>query len=77
MQVASKEVNRMIELDGNQFARNRRDYADQKRALKSEILTVLEDLSAVSPEVKEATRLIFVPLLNEFSRDVTSASPRG
>lgn len=77
MQIATKEVARMIELDNNQFARNSRNFTDQKRALKQEIETVLKDLSAVSPEVKEASRLIFVPLLNEYSRDITSASPRG
>jgi len=77
MQVASKEVGRMLDLDADQFARNRRDYADRKRALKQEIVGVLEDLSGVSPEVKEATRLIFIPLLNEISRDAASASPRG
>jgi hypothetical protein len=77
MQIATKEVARMIELDNNQFARNSRNFTDQKRALKQEIETVLKDLSGVSPEVKEASRLIFVPLLNEYSRDITSASPRG
>ena len=77
MQIAAKEVARMIELDNNQFARNSRNFTDQKRILKQEIETVLEDLSGVSPEVKEASRLIFVPLLNEYSRDITSASPRG
>ena len=77
MQTASKEVSRMIELDSNQIARNSRNFTDQKRALKREIEAVLEDLSGVSPEVKEASRLIFVPLLNEYSRDTISASPRG
>ena len=77
MQTATKEVARMIELDANQVARNSRNFTDQKRVLKREIEAVLEDLSGISPEVKEASRLIFVPLLNEYSRDITSASPRG
>lgn len=77
LQVAVKEVSRMMDLDSNQYARNSRNFSDQKRALKDEITAVLGDLAAVSPEVKEASRLIFIPLLNTYSRDVTSASPRG
>lgn len=77
LQVATKEVGRMLELDANQYARNSRTFSDQKRALKRDIEAVLADLSGISPEVKEASRLIFVPLLNEYSRDVTSAAARG
>jgi hypothetical protein len=77
LQIVTKEVARMIQLDSNQYARNNRDFTTQKRILKEEILGVIGDLAAVSPEVKEASRLIFIPLLNEYTRDVTSASPRG
>ena len=77
LQIAVKEVSRMIALNSNQAARNSRNFSDQKRALKDEIVQTIGDLAAVSPEVKEASRLIFLPLLNSYSRDVTSASPRG
>jgi len=77
LQVAAKEVGRMLELDASPVARNSRNFVDQKRALKDEVVALLGDLAAVSPEVKEASRLIFIPLLNEYSRDVSSASPRG
>lgn len=77
LQIAVKEVSRMIALDGNQAARNSRNFSDQKRMLKDDITQIIGDLAAVSPEVKEASRLIFLPLLNAYSRDVTSASPKG
>lgn len=77
MQTASKEVSRLIDLANNPMAKNYSNFSSQKAALKEEILSVLGELATVSPEVKEASRLIFVPLLNEYSRDVTTASPRG
>jgi hypothetical protein len=77
LQIVTKEMARMIQLDSNEYARNSRDFTTQKRILKEEILSVIGDLAAISPEVKEASRLIFIPLLNEYTRDVTSASPKG
>lgn len=75
MQSLVQEMRSFIEFNENPYARNAYDYQEQKNAKKQELAQKLFDTSANSPEVKEANRLIFTPILNSYARNALSASP--
>lgn len=56
--------------------RVRFDFSTSKSEMKSRIAAQIEEVGAASPEVAEASRLIFTPLLNMLSRDTISAGAR-
>lgn len=74
MQLAIAEVRSFIEYSDNPFNKNSYSFSTNRAALKDDVMTLLRELT-FDPAVKEATRLIFVPLMNQYSRDVISASP--
>jgi hypothetical protein len=44
---------------------------------KDNITLMIDELGKSSPEIYEAARLIFTPLLNTYSRETISAAARG
>ena len=73
MQLAVEQVRSFVEFSDNSVNKRTYSFSDDRQRLKNEVMAILGEL-AFDPAVKEATRLIFVPLLNKFSRDALTAS---
>lgn len=72
MRIAVDEVRRFIEYSDNPANRMTYNFSNNRARMKQEVIDLLGEL-AYEPAVKEATRLIFVPLMNKYSRDVVGA----
>lgn len=57
--------------------RSRFDFTIRKGEKKDNIMLMIEELGKNSPEVYEASRLIFTPLVNTYSRESISANVKG
>jgi hypothetical protein len=73
MRLAINEVQSFVDYSTNPAYKQLYTFSDDRRRMKEEVIAVLEQL-VFDPAVKEATRLIFVPMLNKYSRDVVGAS---
>jgi hypothetical protein len=76
MRLAINEVQGFVDYSTNPAYKQLYTFTDDRRRMKEEVMTILGEL-AFDPAVKEATRLIFVPMLNKYSRDVVGASIEG
>ena len=74
MQFAVDQVRSFIDFSDNMVNKRSYSFSSDRTKLKQNVLAILGELS-FDPAVKEATRLIFVPLMNKYSRDAISASP--
>lgn len=74
MQFAVEQVRSFIDYSDNMVNKRSYNFSSDRTKLKQDVLAILGELS-FDPAVKEATRLIFVPLMNKYSRDAISASP--
>lgn len=75
MQVIIQKMRGFIDFNEDPFAKNGYQFSEQKVMTRNEIAQMLFDLSKSSPEIREANRLIFTPLLNSYARNAVSASP--
>jgi hypothetical protein len=73
MQVAVQEMRAFIEFSDNSAYQATYSFTTDRKNYKENVMNILRQL-AFDPAVREATRLIFVPLLNQHSRDALSAS---
>ena len=76
MRLAINEVQGFVDYSTNPSYKQLYTFTDDRRRMKEEVMTILGEL-AFDPAVKEAARLIFVPMLNKYSRDVVGASIEG
>lgn len=74
MQTIIGQVSGFVGMATNPSLKNLPNYNIDKKASKQEVMSLISELSKYSPEVKEASRLVIIPLLNQYSREVTSAS---
>ena len=74
MQFAIEQVRSFIDFSDNMVNKRSYTFSSDRTQLKQEVMAILGQLS-FDPSVKEATRLIFIPLMNKYSRDAISASP--
>jgi len=77
MSLAVAEIAGFKALAEDKTAARFSDFADRKAAEKERITGILGELSKVSPAVREANRIIFTGLLNQYSRDTISAGTGG
>jgi hypothetical protein len=77
MSLAVAEIAGFKSLAEDKTAARFSDFAARKASEKERITGILGELSKVSPAVKEANRIIFTGLLNQYSRDTTSAGTGG
>ena len=73
MQFAIDQVQSFIDYSDNPAYKAEYTFTDDRRLMKERVLAILGELS-FDPAVKEAIRLVFVPLMNNYSRDALSAS---
>ena len=73
MNLAVREVSDFLTFAEDPTLANRFDFSNLKSNKKEKIVNMLKELGQVSPEVKEATRIIFTGLLNYYSRESTIA----
>jgi hypothetical protein len=73
MNLAISEVQAFVDYSTNPAYKQLYSFTDDRKRMKEEVLAVLAQL-VFDPAVKEATRLMFVPMLNKYSRDVMGAS---
>ena len=73
MRLAINEVQGFVDYSTNPAYKQLYTFSDDRKRMKEEVMAILGEL-AFDPSVKEATRLIFVPMLNKYSRDVMGAS---
>lgn len=73
MRFAINEVQSFVDYSTNPAYKQLYNFTDDRRRMKEEVMAILGQL-AFDPAVKEASRLIFVPMLNKYSRDVMGAS---
>lgn len=77
MSLAVAEVAGFKLLAEDENAKRFADFADRKASEKERISGIIAELSKVSPAVKEANRIIFTGLMNQYSRDTLSAGTGG
>ena len=77
MSLAVAEVAGFKLLAEDENAKRFSDFANRKASEKERISGIIAELSKVSPAVKEANRIIFTGLMNQYSRDTTSAGTGG
>jgi hypothetical protein len=73
MRFAINEVQSFVDYSTNPAYKQLYNFTDDRKRMKEEVMAILGQL-AFDPAVKEASRLIFVPMLNKYSRDVMGAS---
>ena len=73
MRLAINQVQSFIDYSDNPLYKQGYNFSDDRKRKKEEVLTILGEL-AFDPAIKEATRLVFVPLLNNYSREALGAS---
>lgn len=71
------EINTFRTFADDADSRDMYDYSGNKASQKKKVQDMIEELSKSVPEIKEASRLVFTPLLNSYSRDTISAGPKG
>jgi hypothetical protein len=71
------ELQVLDNLNNDVNERIRFDFTIKKAEKKDNITIMIEELGKSSPEIYEAARLIFTPLLNTYSRETISAAARG
>ena len=74
MQTIIGQVSGFVGMATNPSLKKLPNYNVDKKASKQEAMNLIAELSKMSPEVKEASRLVIIPLLNQYSREVTSAT---
>lgn len=74
MRIAIDQVNAFVEFSDNVYNKTSYNYSRDRSNLKQETIALLREFE-FDPAVKEATRLIFVPLMNRYSKDVVGAAP--
>jgi hypothetical protein len=77
MNLAVRQVSDFLTLAEDPTLANRFDFSNLKSTRKEQVVNILKELSQTSPEVKEATRIIFTGLLNYYSRESTIAGIEG
>jgi len=77
MSLAVSQMSGFISLAEDKSLKRRFDFSTMKATEKARIQEVLTELSKVSPAVKEANRIIFTGLLNQYSRETISAGTGG
>jgi hypothetical protein len=77
MNLAVRQVSEFLTLAEDPTLANRFDFSNLKSTRKEQVVNILKELSQTSPEVKEATRIIFTGLLNYYSRESTIAGIEG
>ena len=77
MSLAVAEVSGFVSLANDESLKRFQDFANRKATEKERIQGIISELSKVSPAVKEANRIIFTGLLNQYSRDTISAGTGG
>jgi len=77
MSLAIAEVAGFKSFAEDESAKRFADFADRKASEKERISGIIAELAKVSPAVKEANRIIFTGLLNQYSRDTTLAGTGG
>ena len=73
MNLAVRQVSDFLTLAEDPELSRRFDFSNLKSTRKEQVVNILKELGQVSPEVKEATRIIFTGLLNYYSRESTIA----
>lgn len=73
MSLAIDQVQSFVDYSENPAYRQSYAFSENRSRMKQEVMRVLGDL-AFDPAVKEASRLIFIPTLNKYARDVIGAS---
>jgi hypothetical protein len=73
MRFAAEQVQAFIDYSENPVYKSKYTFSDDRAKMKQEIKDLLSQL-VFDPSVKEASKLIFIPLLNKYSRDVLGAS---
>ena len=73
MNLAVRQVSDFLTLAEDVSLSTRFDFSNLKSTRKEQVVNILKELSQVSPEVKEANRIIFTGLLNYYSRESTIA----
>jgi hypothetical protein len=77
MSLAVAEVAGFKLLAEDENAKRFADFANRKASEKERISKIIAELSKVSPEVKEANRIIFTGLMNQYSKDTIAAGTGG
>jgi hypothetical protein len=77
MNLAVRQVSDFLTLAEDEKLSKRFDFSNLKSTRKEQVVNILKELSQTSPEVKEATRIIFTGLLNYYSRESTIAGIEG
>jgi len=73
MEFAINQVESFVAFSESPINRQSPTFADDRRRQKQEVLALLGEL-AFNSAVKEAARLVFIPLINTYSRDIVSAT---
>jgi len=76
MRLIVKDIKALQEYSLDTNNRVRFDFSTRKSEIKDGIIAQIDQLGTSSPEVNEASRLIFTPLLNLYSKDTISAGAR-
>jgi len=76
MRFAIDQVQSFIDYSDNPVYRQDYNFSNNRQYMKRDVLAILGEL-AFDPAVKEAVRLVFVPLLNNYSREALGASIEG
>ena len=77
MNLAVRQVSDFLTLAEDESLSKRFDFSNLKSTRKEQVVNILKELSQVSPEVKEANRIIFTGFLNYYSRESTIAGIEG
>ena len=77
MQFLISEIKNFKNFANDYDLRDQYDYSGVKASEKAKVQASIDELSKSVPEVKEAARLIFTPLLNTYSKEVMTAGPKG
>jgi hypothetical protein len=77
MRTIINELQVLDNLNNDTTERVRFDFTIKKAEKKDNITLLIDELGKSSPEIYEAARLIFNPLLNTYSKESTSAAVRG
>lgn len=76
MRLIVKDIKALQEYSLNVDNRVRFDFSTNKAEIKERIQSQIDEFGTSSPEISEASRLIFTPLLNMYSKDTISAGAR-
>lgn len=76
MRLIVRDIKALQEYSLDTNNRVRFDFSTSKAEMKDRIVAQIEQFGTSSPEVNEASRLIFTPLLNLYSKDTISAGAR-